>query len=137
MVLLILGGIAGVAVASVSGSATVPSLTIPTTTPPVHDSTTTTTSPARSGGPGGEALVAACVANVETLDAAVQAYEAVHGGPPPAGRTWSRGLVQSWPSSDQYALAWTGASVVVTPARGAPSSSGAGSESRRTGCYAA
>lgn len=140
MVLLILGGIAGVAVASVSGSATVPSLTIPTTSLAVRGSTTTTTSPSGSGGPGGparEALVAACVANVDTLDAAIQAYEAVHGGLPPAGRAWSHGLLQSWPSSDEYALAWTGASVVVTPARGTPSSGSAGSASLRTGCYAA
>ena len=88
-------------------------------------------------------LTATCVADFDGLSVALQTYEALHGAPPPAGRSWSidtngAGHANSfWPSlTSHFAFSWNGRVLLVAPQHGSSSSDSAGSLTGRTGCYA-
>jgi hypothetical protein len=119
-----------------------PSLGIGTTTTTAgsgHHHTTTTTSGA--GGIPLAALKAACVANVASVLTAAQAYGVEHlGAMPPAGTAWAiagaSALLQSWPTSAYYSIAWNGHTVVVRAMHGRVSIGSAGTATPPTGCDA-
>lgn len=154
MMLVVLGAMAGIAVAAVNGPASLSSIpTLPTlatvrttttTTAPRSTSTSTTTTEPRTTTTSSptivdQALIQECVGDVTSVDSALSAYEATHGSPPPAGTAWAKGILQSWPDGGlTFTLRWTGTEVVVAPVHGRASSGGAGTQSpTRTGCYAA
>ncbi len=144
LVLVVLGVTAAIVVTALPSST---ALTLPTSTTsrttattrgPGGGTTTTTTQTILSA-----ALIAACVANVQAVQGAAQAYETLNGSRPPAGTSWAtstaRGgpYLQSWPAAtSQVTVRWNGASVVVTPARGRAAVGSAGTSSPPTGCDA-
>ncbi|NNN08639.1 MAG: hypothetical protein HKL85_05535 [Acidimicrobiaceae bacterium] len=136
LVLIILGVMAAVAVSAVGGKGGT-ALPIASHTPP-----------ASVGEPSNVAIQAAlsvtCVADYQTLSTAVQVYATLHGANPPAGTSWVAGvqsgssLLQTWPSDPgHFTFTWNGASLVVVPRHGVPSTGSAGSTNASSGCYAA
>ncbi len=120
----------------------------PASHPPVVPGTattsTTTTAPKDAASGASEATLAACQANFSIIESAVQTYRALNGSYPPAGTEWATStanggpLMQSWPSAPSfYTITWSGKEVSVIPARGAAAHGSAGSETLKTGCFAA
>ena len=88
-------------------------------------------------------LTASCVADFDGLSVALQTYEALHGAPPTAGRSWFVGsggagnARPSWPSlAGHFGFSWNGNALLVAPQQGSLSSDSAGSVTARTGCFA-
>lgn len=124
--------------------------TTPTTTLPAQHSSissttsTTTTAPKDVASGASEAAIAACQANFATIDSAIGVYLALNGTDPPAGTAWATSdanggpLLQSWPSApSSYTITWNGRELSVIPARGVPAHGSAGTETPKTGCFAA
>jgi hypothetical protein len=135
LMLIILGVLGAVAVSAVDGTGSPSSL--PSSTSTVAGSSGT------SGGDIQAALNAACVADYETLSAAVQVYATLHGINPAAGTSWVAGieagssLLQSWPGDPgHFTFTWNGTSISVVPHHGASSAGSAGSSASATGCFA-
>lgn len=87
-------------------------------------------------------LTATCVADFNGLFGALQTYEALHDGPPPAGTSWlvhasGAGTVsQPWPSlKDHFIFTWNGKALRVVSSQGSSSSDSVGSAVSATGCY--
>jgi hypothetical protein len=145
VVLVVLGATAAIVVSALpsSKSLTVPTVaTTSTTRGPGSTSpsgTTTTSSPTILS----VALEAACVANVQAVKSAATTYETLNSAKPPAGTAWATATtnggpyLQSWPAATrEVSVAWSGTTVVVTPAHGRSAVGGPGSRTPPTGCYA-
>ncbi len=142
VVLVILGGIAAVTVASLpSSTSTLPTLSTTSTAArtAAAGGTTTTTSPSIPTA----ALRTECVANVQSVQTAVQTYETLNTAKPPSGTAWATAslhggpFLESWPvAPGDYTIRWNGRTLVVTPARGRAATNSAGTTSPPSGCDA-
>jgi hypothetical protein len=122
------------------------SLSLGTSTPPTHapsESVTTTSVPKDTASGATEATLAACKANFDIVNSAVETYRALNGSYPPAGTAWATSeanggpLLQSWPSGERsYRLEWNGQQLSVIPASGPASHGSFGEGPDVSGCFA-
>ena len=133
LMLIILGVMGAIAVSALDGQSS--SVLGPATTLPGGG--------AASNAPSAAALQAACVADYQTLDVALQVYATLHGSNPPAGTAWVAGvpsgtkIVESWPSAPgHFRLTWNGSQLGVVPEHGTSSRGSAGTSQPPTGCDA-
>jgi type II secretory pathway pseudopilin PulG len=107
-------------------------------------STNTLSGPKGAGGIVTQAQISACEADFSSVETAIVTYFSDNGKPPGPGTTWATSnphgqpIMQSWPSGAPYfTLTWNGTVLSVIPRYGPSSNDSAGTESPRTGCYAA
>ena len=135
-VVIVLGVMVTVALATLQPKATPSSTTLP--------GATTTTIPQSAASGAQEAAIAACQADYQVINSAISEYSALQGDYPPSGTGWATSsanggpLLQTWPSEANYfALTWNGSVLSVVPARGPASHGSAGTNFPPTGCFAA
>ncbi len=105
---------------------------------------TATTAPATPENGAQEAAVSACQANYLAIETALTDYRSLNGSSPPAGAAWATAAanggpyLQVWPESAPfYSIAWNGAQLSVIPVRGTSSHGSDGTNSPKSGCFAA
>jgi type II secretory pathway pseudopilin PulG len=105
---------------------------------------TETTAPATPENGAREAAVSACQANYLAIETALSDYRSLNGSSPPAGAAWATAAanggpyLQVWPeSAPYYSIKWNGAQLSVIPVRGASSQGSDGTNSPKSGCFAA
>ena len=81
---------------------------------------------------------AACEANYEAANGALNTYVTLHGANPPAGTAWATRsadgpLLRSWPDGEGYAIIWDGHALSVRPAHGRASVNSDGTSSPVSG----
>jgi hypothetical protein len=88
-----------------------------------------------------QATVIACQSDYQSVDRALQLYEAFAAGKPPTGQSWATSTtsggpyLQEWPSNPAYEITWDGSNLDVVPVHGAPSRGSPGTPTPPTGCY--
>jgi hypothetical protein len=105
---------------------------------------TTTTVPATPENGAQMAAGSACQANYQAIETALADYRSLNGPWPAAGTAWATAAanggpyLQGWPESAlYYSITWNGMQLSVIPVRGAPSHGSDGTNSPKSGCFAA
>lgn len=138
--MLLLGGIAAVAVTQLPSTS---DLSATTSTTHRAGVTGTTKPPVTSPPATSSALIAACVADYATVAGVLSDYEALRGAAPPAGTAWATSkappgpYLQSWPQVlGSFSIHWNGTSLVVVPSHGDTSVGSSGTATPPSGCEA-
>jgi hypothetical protein len=133
---IILGVMVVIMLNTLGGSSPGTSTTVP--------GATTTTAPATPANGAQEAAVSACQANYQAVETAISDFQSLNGALPAAGTAWATATanggpyLQSWPeAAPYYSITWNGVQLSVNPVRGTPSHGNDGTNSPKSGCFAA
>ena len=136
-VVIILGVMVAIALATLQPNATPSGTTLPGTP-------TTTTIPQSAASGAQEAAAVACEVDFLSISTEVAEYRAINGTNPAAGTAWATSsanggpLLKAWPTDAKYfTITWNGSVLSVVPAHGTPSHGSPGASAPATGCFAA